>query len=132
MTLDQIRNEKREYFLNEFNGAALVGKIVKRERVNVNDFQMFRYTIRIKEYWLGIKFPTVVVYGEPEEQVFRSLRVGSSCGFRLAIGKTYFFTPYIYENKLQIGLCDFAGGGSDPSSYPATEFRKIMGEANRF
>jgi hypothetical protein len=142
-TIDAIRKEKRNYFLNEFSGAAFVGKITNRERVNVNWIaktldgkpaisQMYKYTIRIKEYWLGVKSPTITVYGEPVEQIFGNSRSGSSCGFKLSKGITYFFTPGFYENHLTISQCDFAGGGSDPNEYAAKEFRKIMGEPKRF
>lgn len=96
---------------------------------------MYRYTIRVKEYWLGVKAPTMVVYGEPSIQIFddyMSGSSGSSCGFKLENGKTYFFTPDLYQNNLQIGLCDFAGGGSDPVDGPVAEFRRIMGEPKRF
>jgi len=145
-SIDEIRLEKRNYFLNEFSGAAFIGKIVKRERVNVNwvaktlagdptDFQMYRYTIRIKEYWFGVRSPTLLVYGKPLEQI--ALKEGdgaswSSCGIKLNAGKTYFFTPTFDRNNLEISQCDFARSGSDPREYPAIEFRKIMGEPKRF
>lgn len=143
ITLDQIRKERREYFINEFAGAAFIGKIVKRERVNVNWIartmagepaisQMYRYTIRVREYWLGVKSPTIIVYGEPVEEIYGNSRSGSSCGFKLDQGKTYFFTPSLYENNLTIDQCDFAGGGSAPKEGRANEFRKIMGEPQRF
>jgi len=144
-SIEQIRTEKRNYFLNEFEGAAFVGKILKRELVIVNwmaktetgepaDFSMYRYTIRIKEYWFGVKSRTVIVYAEPAEPLI--LKNGdsfgwSSCGFKLKTGRTYFFTTSIYVNNLQIDQCDFAQGGSNPKKYPATEFRKIMGEPKR-
>jgi hypothetical protein len=94
--------------------------------------QMYRYTIRVKEYWLGVKSPSMVVYGEPSIQIFDDYISGSSCGFKLEKGKTYFFTPDLYQNNLRIGLCDFAGGGSDPVDGPVAEFRRIMGEPKRF
>lgn len=142
-TIDEIRNEKRKYFLDEFSGAAFVGKIVRRERVSVTwmaktlagksaDFQMYKYTIRVSEYWLGVKSPTIVVYSEPDEQIYHNSGSGSSCGFKLNTGKTYFFTPGFYENNLTIGQCDFAGGGSEPNEYAAKEFRTIMGEPKQF
>ncbi len=141
--VEEIRAEKRRYFQTEFSGAAFIGKIVKRERANVNWMartmageptvsQLYRYTIRVKEYWLGVKAPTMVVYGEPSIQIFDDSMSGSSCGFKLEKGKTYFFTPDLYQNNLQIGLCDFAGGGSDPVDGPVAEFRRIMGEPKRF
>ena len=145
-SIEEIRAGKRNYFLNEFKGAAFVGKILNRELVIVNwmakteagepaDSTMYRYTIRIKEYWFGVKSRTVIVYGEPAEPLV--LKNGdsygwSSCGFKLKTGQTYFFTPSIYANNLQIDQCDFAQGGSDPIRYPATEFRKIIGEPKRF
>ena len=139
-SIDEIRKEKRNYFLNEFSGAAFVGKIVKRERVNVNwiakteigapvAIDYYRYTIRVKEYWSGVKAPTIIVYGEPERHRDGS---SSSCGFKLKKGNAYFFTPSFYEKNLVIGQCDFAGGGSSPKEGRATEFRKIMGEPKRF
>lgn len=142
-SIDEVRKKKKNYFLNEFSGAAFVGKIVKRERVNVNWIaktlageptvsQMYRYTIRVKEYWLGVMSPTVIVYGEPVEQIYDNFRSGSSCGFRLKKGQSYFFTPHLYQNNLEISQCDFAGGGSDARDHPATEFRKIMGAPKRF
>lgn len=87
--------------MNGFSGAAFIGKIVKRERANVNWFaktltgepttsQMYRYTIRVKEYWLGVKSSTVIVYGEPVEQIYGNSKSGSSCGFKLSAGKIYF------------------------------------------
>jgi len=93
---------------------------------------MYKYTIRVEEYWLGVESRTIVVYGEPAEQIYGNFRSSSSCGFKLNIGKTYFFTPRFYENNLMLEECDFAGGGSDPNGYSATEFRKIMGEPKRF
>lgn len=141
-SIDEIRKEKRNYFLNEFSGAAFIGKIVERKRVSVNwvrktesgkpvESQMYKYTIRVTEYWLGVKSRTITVYGEPPEQM--PSRSYSSCGFTLDKGKTYFFTPSLEQKNLMIGQCDFArGGGSDPSKYPAIEFRKIMGEPKRF
>lgn len=140
-SIEERRTEKKLYFLNEFSGAAFTGKIVKRERVNwiantlegePADSQMYKYTIRVSEYWLGVRSPTVVVYGEPVEQIYGNSRSGSSCGFKLKKGQSYFFTPQLYQNNLRIDQCDFAGGGSDPSKYPAMEFRKIMGEPRQF
>lgn len=142
-TLNEIRKEKRSYFLNEFSGAAFVGQIINRERENVNWIartldgkpaisQMYKYTIRMKEYWLGVKMRTIAVWGEPEEEIFGNSRSGSSCGFKLSKGKTYFFTPGFYENHLTIDQCDFAGGGSSPNEGRAAEFRNIMGEPKRF
>jgi hypothetical protein len=142
-TIDEIRKEKRNYFLNEFSGAAFIGKIINRQRAKVNwiaksesgkpaDFQMYKYTIRVSDYWLGVSSPTVIVYGEPVEQIHGNSRSGTSCGFKLDRGKTYFFTPGLYERKLVIELCDFAGGGADPTDGAASEFRKIMGEPKRF
>ena len=142
-SIDDVRKEKRNYFLSEFSGAAFIGKIINRKRVKVNwvvktesgkaaDSQMYKYTIRVSEYWLGVTRPTVIVYGEPVEQIHGDSRSGTSCGFKLDKGKTYFFTPGIYESNLTIHLCDFAGGASDPNEGRATEFRKIMGEPKRF
>ena len=143
-SINEVRSEKRNYFLNEFSGAAFVGRIVKRERVNVNWIaktlagepavsQMYKYTIRVTEYWLGVKSPTIIVYGEPVQQIFGRSRSSSSCGFELSKGRTYFFTPEFYEREnLTIDQCDYAHGGSDPNENPATEFRKIMGEPKRF
>ena len=143
VTMDQIRKEKREYFLTGFQGAAFIGKIVKRERVNVKwiaktmdgeptNFQMYKYTIRVRDYWLGVTSPTVTVFGEPEEQVHGNFSSWSSCGFSLEKGQTYFFTPRFNQNNLQIGQCDFAGEGSPPNERQAAEFRRIMGEPKRF
>lgn len=145
-TIEEIRAERKRYFLNDFKGAVFIGKILKRELVIVNwvakteagepaDSSMYRYTIRVKEYWLGVKSSTAIVYGEPAE--FLVLSTGesygmSSCGFKLKTGQTYFFTPRLNQNTLEINQCDFAGGGSDPKGYPATEFRKTMGEPKRF
>src|SRR5262245_22916674 len=64
-SVDEIRREKKKYFLEEFSGAAFIGKIVKREIAIVNwikktetgeptDAPMYRYTILVKEYWLGV------------------------------------------------------------------------------
>ena len=142
-SIETIRREKRDYFLNEFSGAAFVGKIINRQRVTVKsspktetgsaaDVQMYKYTIRVSEHWLGVSSPTMVVYGEPAEEIFGDSRSGSSCGFKLGKGKTYFFTPRLYERKLVIELCDYAGGGADPTDGAASEFRKIMGEPKRF
>ena len=94
--------------------------------------QMYKYTIRVKEYWLGVASSTIVVYGEPTEQIFKNSRSGSSCGFKLNKGLNYFFTPRLYQKNLLIGQCDFAGGGSKPDEGRAVEFRKIMGEPKRF
>jgi hypothetical protein len=142
-SIEQRRAEKKLYFLNEFSGAAFTGKIVKRERVNVKwiaktlageptDSQMYKYTIRVSEYWLGVKSSTLVVYGEPIQQIYGNSRSGSSCGFKLKVGTTYFFTPGLYDEYLTIGQCDYAGGGSEPNGGRETEFRKIMGEPKRF
>jgi hypothetical protein len=142
-SIDAIRKEKRNYFLNEFSGAAFIGKIIKRQRVNVNegaknesgeavDSQMYKYTIRVSEYWLGVTRPTIIVYGEPSESLEGNFEYRTSCGFKLNKGNTYFFTPGFYESNLTIGLCDYAGGGSDPNGGAAIEFRKIMGEPKRF
>lgn len=143
-SLEEIRAEKRNYFLNEFDGAAFSGKIIKRKRATVNWIaktmtgepsvsQEYRYTIRVKEYWLGVNSRTIIVYGEPAEQIWNDgVRSVSSCGFKLSEGQRYFFTPQLYQGNLQIGQCDFAGGGSDPNTNPALEFRKIMGEPKRF
>ncbi len=142
-SIDEIRKEKRNYFLNNFSGAAFVGKIVSRQRINVTWFaktldgkpaiyQMYKYTIRIKEYWFGVKSLTISIYGQPVEQIYGNFRTGNSCGFRLSIGKTYFFTPEFYEGHLKMGPCDFAGGASEPSDYAAKEFREIMGKPKRF
>jgi hypothetical protein len=38
----------------------------------------------------------------------------------------------LYDNELYIGLCDFAGGGSDPLEGRVEEFKKIMGEPKTF
>jgi hypothetical protein len=142
-SIDVIRKEKRNYFLNEFSGAAFVGKIINRRRVKVNwvwkdesgqavDSQMYKYTIRVSEYWLGVTRPTIIVYGEPSEWSEGNFEYRTSCGFKLNKGNTYFFTPGFYESNLTIGLCDYAGGGSDPLGDAATEFRTIMGEPKRF
>jgi len=142
-SIEEKRSEKRSYFLTEFSGAAFVGKIIKRERVNVNWVsktldgepsisQMYRYTIRVKEYWLGVNSRTVIVYGEPTEQIFGESGSGSSCGFKLKTGRTLFFTPSLYQNNLTIGMCDYAGAGSAPDAHQANEFRKMMGEPKRF
>ncbi len=142
-SIEEKRAETRNYFLNEFSGAAFIGKIIKRERVNVNWVsttldgepsisQMYRYTIRVKEYWLGVKSRTVIIYGEPTEQIFGQSRGGSSCGFKLTTGRTLFFTPRLYQNNLTIGICDYAGAGSSPDGHQANEFRKMMGEPKRF
>lgn len=141
VTVEQIRKEKRDYFLNEFKGAAFIGKIIKREHVLVNwiakmetgepvDDPEYRYSIRIKEYWFGVESRTLIVYGEPSEP-FPGYGT-SSCGFKLDIGRTYFFTPRINAQSLEIDECDFAGGGSAPDGNAATEFRHIMGEPKRF
>ena len=142
VTLDQVRKEKREYFLNEFRGAAFIGKIVKRERVRLNwiatsvagepvALEFFKYTIRVSDHWFGVNSKSVVVFGEPDEPSDRSQGT-TSCGFKLNEGKTYFFTPHLYKNSLEIELCDYAGGGSEPSGNRAVEFRKIVGEPKRF
>ncbi len=145
-SIDEIRNEKHNYFLYEFSGAAFIGKIVKREIVIVNwvaktltgeptDSPMYRYTIHVKEYWLGVRSSTVIVYGELDGPVVLSNGNSygwGSCGFKLNKGKTYFFTPRLSQNNLEIDMCDFAGGGSAIDESPATEFRKIMGEPKRF
>lgn len=140
--IEQIRKEKREYFLNEFKGAAFIGRIVKRENVSMDRaiatengetvfIEYYKYTIRVTEYWFGVDSKTIVVYGEPDKKKNRGEGT-SSCGFTLKKGRTYFFTPHRYKNDLEIQLCDFAGGGSDPNEYPATEFRKIMGPPKTF
>ena len=142
-TIDELRSERRNFFLNEFTGAAFVGKVVKSNRVNVNwiaktldgeptDSQMYRYTIRVNEYWLGVKSPTVVVYGEPAEQIYGKFSSIGSCGIKLDKGRTYFFTPHLYQGHLQIHQCDFAGGGSLPNGPKAIEFKRIMGESKQF
>jgi hypothetical protein len=129
--------------LSKFSGAAFVGKIISRQRVNVNWIsktlegkpaisQMFKYTIRVNEHWIGVKSRTMVVYGEPDEQIYGRYGSGTSCGFKLEKGQTLFFTPEFYKNNLTIQLCDFAGGGSSPVEGRANEFRKIMGESKRF
>src|SRR5688572_19643627 len=114
VTVEQIRNEKYKYFSSEFKGAAFIGKIVKRELVIVNwiakteagepaDSTRYRYTIRVKEYWFGVKSPTIIVYGAPAEPLVLSNGDSygwSSCGFKLKIGQIYFFTPAIHENNL--------------------------------
>lgn len=145
-TIEEIRAERKRYFLNDFNGAVFIGKILKRELVIVNwvakteagepaDSSMYRYTIRVKEYWLGVKSPAVTLYGEPSESMVLSTGERysvSSCGFKLNTGQTYFFTPRLHQNTLEINQCDFAGGGSDPKGDAATEFKKTMGEPKRF
>lgn len=142
-TTQELRAEKKNYFLSEFSGAAFVGKIVNRERVNVRwfaktltgeptQFQMYKYTIRVSEYWLGVKSNIIIVFGEPDEQIYANSRSGSSCGFTLTKGQSYFFTPESYQSNLTISQCDFAGGGSSPNEGRAAEFRKIMGEPKRF
>lgn len=143
-SIDEVRKEKKNYYLNEFSGAVFVGEIINCQRVSVKwfaktesgkaaSYQMYKYTIRVAEYWLGIKSRTVTVYGEPSEQtVSRNSRSYSSCGYALDKGKTYFFAPRFYKKNLLIGMCDFARGGSDPSEHPAIEFRTIMGEPKQF
>ena len=142
VSIEQIRDEKRQFFLNEFKGAAFIGKIVKRENVRVNwmavygdgspaSLEYYRYTIKVRDYWFGVDSSTVIVYGEPDRKKSRNEGT-TSCGFRLEKGQTYFFTPHVYQSSLEIQQCDFAGGGSDPSEYPAAEFRKIMGEPRQF
>lgn len=136
-SIDEIRNEKREYFLNEFRGAVFTGKVVKVDRVVINwvrktqegepvPIDYFRYTIRVKEHWLGVDSRTMIVYGEPDIGLGGSR---SSCGFKLKKGKTYFFAPQFYNYpSLVMGQCDW--GRWDPDS--ATEFTKIMGEPKHF
>jgi hypothetical protein len=145
-SLEQIRNERRDYFLNEFKGAAFVGKIVNRERIRIDrDVKAaggeeypyehyYRYTIRVKEHWFGVNSRSIYVYGEPDKYPMYDGVVwgSSSCGFKLKTGRTYFFTPQLYDGLLHIGLCDFAGGGSDHREGRITEFRNIMGEPKQF
>lgn len=145
MTADEIRKERREYFQNEFKGAAFIGKILKRELVRIDrntkakgeDMdqyeQYYRYTIRVREHWFGVNSKLIFVYGEPDKYPMGDDFWGStSCGFKLKKGRAYFFTPQLYDNDLHIGLCDFAGGGSDPLEGRVEEFTKIMGEPKRF
>jgi len=145
-SLEQIRNERRDYFLNDFKGAAFIGKIVNRERIRIDRGvkaaggeeypyeHYYRYTIRVKEHWFGINSRSVYVYGEPDKYPMYDGVVwgSSSCGFKLKTGRTYFFTPQLYNGIMQIDQCDFAGAASDPTGRAATEFRKIMGEPKRF
>lgn len=146
VTIEQRRKEQRDYFLNQFKGAAFIGKIVKRELVRIdrnvktdgdeaNQYDhYYRYTIRVREHWFGVNSRSIFVYGEPEKYpIYEGVVWGStSCGFKLKSGRIYFFTPELYNGNLHIGQCDFAEAGSDPSDYPAAEFRKIMGESKRF
>jgi hypothetical protein len=146
VTIEQFRQKRREYFLNEFKGAAFVGKIVNRERIRIDrDVKAaggeeypyehyYRYTIRVKEHWFGVNSRSVYVYGEPDKYPMYDGVVwgSSSCGFKLKTGRTYFFTPQLYDGLLHIGLCDFAGGGSDPLEGRVVEFTKIMGQPKRF
>jgi hypothetical protein len=146
MTLEEIRKERRNYFQNEFKGAAFIGKIAKRELVRIDrntktdgdeadQYEFYyRYTIRVREHWFGVSSESIYVYGEPESYPIYNgvLRGSTSCGFKLEKGRTYFFTPELFKNDLHINQCDFAGAGSGLNDYPATEFRKIMGEPKRF
>ena len=141
--MEQFRKEQREYFLNKFNGSAFVGTIIKRQRVQVDwiaydnngrpvTTEYYRYTVRISDYWFGVDSKIVFVYGPPEEVTEGRYKHHDSCGFTLNKGQIYFFTPRFVKNNLDINMCDYARGGSDPGGYRGAEFRKIMGEPKRF
>lgn len=145
VTIEMRRKEQLEYFLNEFKGAAFIGKIVERQLVGFDRdghpdgdspesrAYYYRYTVRVRDHWLGVNSQLIFVYGEPDEyRIGPRFWGGTSCGFKLTKGQTHFFTPEFYKNDLHINLCDFAGGGSDPKEGRVEEFTKIMGGAKRF
>ena len=141
-TLDQYLKERREYFLSKYNGAAFIGKIVKRERVQLSSIEppnpveptpteYYKYTIRVSKYWFGVETKMVIVSGPPTEHVWRGVKTYDSCSFKLDLGGPYFFAPRRYKKELEIDSCDFAGGASDPNGRPAAELRLVLGEPKR-
>ena len=94
--MEEIRKERRDYFLNAFKGAAFIGKIVKRELVRVernvktegDDADRyeyyFRYTVRVRDHWFGVNSKLIFVYSEPDKYpIGDDYWGGTSCGFKL-------------------------------------------------
>ena len=112
--------EVKRFWLEEFKGAAFVGKVLRVEKVSVKWFdenqRMKKVTVNVERYWLGVNSSTFVIYTNPSK--------GGDCGVNYVKDERYFFYAPLIGGLLWTNSCS----SSAPESDFAKFFRETLGD----
>ena len=114
-----VNPEVKRWWLEEFEGAVLIGNVIKIEKVDVKWFnrmaRMKKVTIKVERAWVGVTGETFVVY--------TSLGKGGDCGVPYSKGKTYFFLADLVGGQPWTSICS----PMHPDNYMAKLLDKMFG-----
>ena len=114
----------KKWWLEEFEGAVLIGKVIKIEKVDGQWFKekhrMKKVTIKVERAWLGVTGETFVIY--------TNLGKGGDCGVPYSKGQTYFFFAQVVGGLPWTSICS----PTHPDSFLAKMFEKMFGDGRSF